>query len=171
MRLAIIRQIHRVKALQADRAEQEERARRAALEAAATAVETARSTLESWREEMPRRQAAIYDAIIGQLVSLEELEACKARVAELRVHETLLADRLREAEVAAKAAREALEEASQKLALARRAVSKFDDLVATLKAAELVEAEAKEDAELEEAAEVGHRAGKGEAEDEWNEAA
>lgn len=171
MKLAVIRQVHRVKALQADRAEQEERARRAALEAAAVAVETARATLEQWREEMPRRQAAIYDAIIGKLVDLEALDACKAKVAQLRTHETLLGERVREAETAAKAAREALEAAGRKLALARRAVSKFDDLVATLKAAALLEAEAKEDAELEEAAEVGHRAGKGEDGDEWDEAA
>ncbi|CCB66682.1 YscO family type III secretion system apparatus protein [Hyphomicrobium sp. MC1] len=171
MKLAVIRQVQRVKVLQADRAEQEERARRAGLEAAAAAVETARANLERWREEMPRREAAIYDAIIGKLVDLEALDACKARVVELREHEALLAKRLQDAEGAATAAREALEFASQKLAHARRAVSKFDELVATLRAAELLDAEAKEDAELEEAAEAGHRVSKEGNEDEWDKAA
>lgn len=159
MKLDVIRQVQRVKTVQADRAEQEERARRTALEAAARAVETARATLLDWREEMPRRETAIYDTVIGKLVDLDALDMCKARVVELRAQETLLAERLSETEAAASAARDALDVAHRALAHARRAVTKFDDLVGVLKAAALLEAEAREDAELEESAEVGHRAG------------
>jgi type III secretion protein O len=173
VKLDVVRQLQRVKMLHADRAEQEERARRAALDAAVAGVETAREALAAWREEMPRRLAAIYDAVIGRIVTLEELDACKARALELRAHEAVLAQRVTEAEAAAKKALEALQAARARLDAARRAVTKFDDLVATLRASALAEAERKEDSELEEAAETGHRGRAEDAEDGdgWSEAA
>ena len=159
MNLDVVRQVHRVKMLHANRAEQEQRARKAALEAALAAAESARRELAGWREEMPRRQAAIYDAIIGKAVALDELEVCKARVADLREHERLLEARLAEAEQAARAAAEALDAAVARLDHARRAVTKFEDVVAALRRLAALESERKEDAELEEAAEVGYRSG------------
>lgn len=175
MNLDVVRQVHRVKTLHADRAEQEQRARKAALEAALAAADAARRELAGWREEMPRRQAAIYDSIIGKVVGLDALETCKARVADLREHERLLESRLSEAEQAARAATEALDAATARLDQARRAVTKFEDLVAALRRVAALEAERKEDSELEEAAEAGHRSGSAgdreEGSDGWDQAA
>jgi len=154
MKLQTIRQVELVKRRHEERAELLLRARDAVLEAALTRAETARQELRTWCDEMPARQAAIYDAIIGQLIDLEGLEACQAAVAALRAHESVLAAKLSDAEAAAQRARASRAEAETGLSTARLALSKFVDLVAVLQKAEVTEASLRADAELDEVAET-----------------
>lgn len=172
MNLDTIRQVEQVKRRHEERADQDFRARHAALDSALAAADAARQALATWRAEMPARQAAIYDAIIGQLLDREGLEACQAAVAGLRAHESVLAAQLNEAEAVARRARDARAEAEAALAAARRAVTKFTDLVAVLQQAQAAEAMLRADAELDEIAETRpHGQDPEGGGDEWHQAA
>lgn len=150
MNADVIRPLLRIKTLRADRAEEEHRRRRAQLNAAIAAAAEAERVLGTWREEMPRREAAIYDEVLGRVVSLEELDAVNERVVQLREHERLLQERLGEAQAAVREAAKAADDAAAQSAQARRDVSKFEEIVAMLRQAGLAEAERREELELEE---------------------
>jgi type III secretion protein O len=156
MNLALSRELRRVKRLHADRAEEEARSRRVALEAAIAAATAAYETLQDWRADMPRKTAAIYATVIGQVVPRGALEEVTQRALALREHEQLLETRLLEARKAVKTAEEARAASEVALQAARRKLQKFDDIVETLQQLALIEAERREDAELEEAAERVH---------------
>jgi type III secretion protein O len=153
MSLQIIRRLREVKRLRADRAEQELRRARARLTQAEAAVAEARRVLAAWIEEMPRRTAAIYDAVIGKELDLEDLDELKRRVIALSEQQRLLEHRVQEMEGDARKARDGVTTAEANMTKARRALGKFDELVEVLRKAELIETEKREDAELEEAAE------------------
>lgn len=169
-----IRPLLRIKTLRADRAEDEARRRRAAYHVALAAVETAQRTVEEWRADMPRKQAAIYDEVIGRVVNLEALDDVQERLVQLREHERLLQERVAEAQQAARDAGKAADEAAAISAQARRNVSKFEEIVDMLRRANLAEAEHREDLELEEFAKAaGSNGGEDESgdNDEWDYAA
>jgi type III secretion protein O len=150
MNADVIRPLLRIKTLRADRAEDEHRQRRAVYNAALAAAETAQQTLEEWRADMPRKEAAIYDEVIGRVVDLEALDAVQERLVQLREHERLLQQRVIDAQAAARDALKAADEAAALSAQARRNVSKFEEIVDMLRRADLAEAERREDLELEE---------------------
>jgi type III secretion protein O len=153
MNLELIRSIRRVKSLRADRAEEELRWRRAALAAQIAAVAEAQRLLVEWRADIPRRQAAIYDTVIGHIVDVEDLDAVKVQVIALREHEQVLQERLGEAQRSVREAEAAVQAAEAAAQEARRNLAKFDDLIDGLQRAEALLSERREDAELEEASE------------------
>ncbi|MEJ0017891.1 MAG: YscO family type III secretion system apparatus protein [Acetobacteraceae bacterium] len=110
MNADVIRPLLRIKTLRADRAEEEYRRRRAVYNATLAAIDTAKHTLEDWRADMPRKETAIYDEVLGRVVDLETLDAVKERVVQLREHERLLDKRMRDAQEAAREAGKAADE-------------------------------------------------------------
>lgn len=150
MNADVIQPLLRIKKLRADRAEDEHRLQVARYNAALAEVETANRTLAEWRSDMPCKEAAIYDEIIGRLVDLDALDAVRQQVVQLREHERLLQQRLLDQQEAARAAGKVADEAAATAARARRDVSKFEEVVHTLQLASLAEAERREDLELEE---------------------
>ena len=158
MSLVTIRRLRAVKRLRAERAEQEQRCAQARFVQAEAAVTAARQVLAEWVEEMPCRSAAIYDAAIGRDLDRDGLEDLRRRVVALSEHRRVLEHRVAEAAAAARKAHEAVRAAAAALAAARRAVGKFDELVEVLQRADRLEADRREDAELEEAAERNARA-------------
>jgi type III secretion protein O len=157
MSLPVVRSLRRVKQLRADRAEQEMRRARALAVQAEGAVAEAKRRLAEWIEEMPRRSAALYDEVLGTQLDRDGLEALNRRVVALSEHRQLLEHRVKEAEKALQEARAAAAKAEAHFAAAQRAVSKFDELIEVLRKAAVLEAERKEDSELEEAAETRRR--------------
>ncbi|MBS0643367.1 MAG: YscO family type III secretion system apparatus protein [Acetobacteraceae bacterium] len=167
-----IRPLLRIKQLRADKAEDEHRLRLAQHRAALAEVEAANQALEAWRADMPVKQAAIYDAVIGRVVDLNALDTVQERLIALREHERVLQQRLLELQKAAQQAAAAADEARTRAAEARRNVSKFEEVVDVLRRASLAEAERREDSELEEFARAsGGDDGDDEGNDEWGDAA
>jgi hypothetical protein len=158
MSLETVRQLRQVKRLRADRAEQALRRARAGLAQAEAAVGEAKRVLGEWIAEMPRRAAAIYDAAIGdaaagQTLDREGLEGLKRKVIALSEHRLVLERRVQEAVAAARQAQDGVTAAEAEALKARRVLGKFDELVEVLRRAEFLEAERREDAEMEEASE------------------
>lgn len=153
MSLVVVRNLRRVKQLRANRAEQDLVRARACATQAENALAAGRQALRHWIEDMPRRTDAIYADAVGQVLDRDGLDALAARVVALRERRQALELRCKEQEAAVQAARAALEAAARAAALAQRALRKFDELVDTLQRAAVLEAERREDAELEEAAE------------------
>ena len=149
MNLAIGGQLLRIKMFRRERAEQEQRARLAAMQAAMAVVATASGALAAWRVERPRREEALYDALIGRIVRSAEMEGVRIDVVLLRDRERLLEQRLGEAEAAARKAREARAAADAAALHAQRQVGKFEELLEPIRAAALAEAERLADLELE----------------------
>lgn len=150
MNIDIVRQLLRIKTLRADRAEDGYRRQLAIRAAAIAAAEEASRLLEEWRADLPRKEAAVYDTVIGHVVDLQALDDMKARIVALREHTQLLETRLGEAREKVRAADKALQDAAAVLAQARRDVSKFEEIVTMLRHAHLMEAERREDLEMEE---------------------
>jgi type III secretion protein O len=173
MNADLIRPLLRIKTFRAERAEDEHHRRVALHNAALAGVDTANRTLDEWRADMPRKEAAIYDEVIGRVVDLEALDDVHARIAQLREHERLLQERLTEAQKAARDAGTAADEAAAVAAQARRDVSKFEEIVDTLRHADMAEAERREEIELEEFAKAGSNGADDESgeTDEWDYAA
>jgi len=171
MNADVILPLLRIKQLRADRAESERRERKAALDAALAAAEEAQRTLAEWRADRPRKEAAIYDEVIGHLVTLDDLDDVTDRIVQLREHERVLEERLGEAQKRVREAQQQLSEAELVVARTRRDVSKFEEIVEALRRAGQIETDRREDLELEEFAKAQARDDDEEGTDEWDHAA
>ncbi|WP_353642788.1 YscO family type III secretion system apparatus protein [Mesorhizobium sp. WSM2239] len=137
-----------LKEMRRRRAEDELRLRRAALDNAVAAVGTALTDLHGWREELTRREAALFDPLIGEAAALIDLEEVNAKMISLRAHEQLLQKRLEEARAKADLARQSREEAYSAAREGWREVSKFEDLVRALRTNATLEEKRAADLEL-----------------------
>ncbi|MES0139411.1 type III secretion protein [Mesorhizobium sp. M0016] len=145
--------VHRIlelKQLRRRRAEDALRLRHKALGNAVAAVGTALIDLRRWQEDLPRREAALYDSVIGKAAPLIDLDEVNAQAVSLRQHEQLLQKRLDETRGEADLSREAREDAHRVAREAWREVSKFEDLVRALRTNAKLEEERSADLELEE---------------------
>ncbi|MER8830547.1 type III secretion protein [Mesorhizobium sp. M0938] len=144
--------VHRIlelKQLRRRRAEDALRLRQAALDNAVAAIETASTDLRRWQEDRPRREAALYDPLIGKAAALIDLDEVNAQVVSLRQHEQLLQKRLDATRAEADRSRQAREEAHSVAREAWREVSKFEDFVRRLRTNATLEEERSADLELE----------------------
>ncbi|WP_164748451.1 MULTISPECIES: YscO family type III secretion system apparatus protein [unclassified Mesorhizobium] len=144
--------VHRLlelKELRRCRAEDALRLRHIALDNTVAAIEKALTELRAWREDRSRREAAVYDPLIGEAVALIDLNEVNAKMISLRQHEQLLQKRLEEATAESDLARQAREEAYGVLREAWREVRKFENLVRALETDATLAEERSADLELE----------------------
>lgn len=144
--------VHRLlelKKMRRRRAEDALRLRHATLDNAVAAVETALTDLRRWREDLPGREAALYDPLIGKAAALVDLDEVNAKMFALRQYEQLLQKRLEQARAQTDLARQAREEAYGMAREAWREVSKFEGLVRALRTDATLEEERSVDLELE----------------------
>ncbi|MBB6413989.1 type III secretion system stalk subunit SctO [Mesorhizobium sangaii] len=148
----IPRAVHRLlelKKMRRGRAEDALRLSHATLDNAVAAVGTALADLRRWREDLPGREAALYDPLIGEAAALIDLDEVNAKMISLRQHEQLLQKRLEQARAQTDLARQAREEAYGMAREAWREVSKFEGLVRALRTNATLEEERSADLELE----------------------
>ncbi|RWP02749.1 YscO family type III secretion system apparatus protein [Mesorhizobium sp.] len=156
-----------LKEMRRRRAEDALRLRHAALDSAVAAVETALTALHGWREDLTRREAALYDPLIGEAAALIDLEEVKAKMISLREHEQLLQKGLEEARSKADLARQAREEAYSAGRKAWREVSKIEDLLRALRTNAALEEKRAADLELDDFAQRRNSLGRKQNDNLW----
>ncbi|MDK1378210.1 MULTISPECIES: YscO family type III secretion system apparatus protein [unclassified Sinorhizobium] len=136
-----VHQLLELKQLRRRRAEETLQVRHSALGKAAAAVDTALMELRTWQQERPRREAALYDALIGETVAVSDLEEVKAKIASLHEYEQLLERRLEAVLTEGHQRLQAREEAHKAARDANREAVKFENLVRSLHAGDTAEEE------------------------------
>ncbi len=146
----VIQQIVDVKERREDRAQEEVRRRRLALEDAARRVEQRRQELQDYKTWRVRREVELWDEIETRVVKLRDIEDLKTDIGLLRGREQVLAEKVVEADKARNDANTALTQAIGVLDAAARARQKFEDLADWLEAEHRAYLERVEEIELEE---------------------
>lgn len=146
----VIQRIVDVKERREDRAQEDVRRRRLALEDAARRLEQRRKELDEYRVWRVRRETELWDGIERRTVKLRDIEDLKLDIGLLRGREQLLAEHVVEAEKARSDANTALNEAVAVLEAATRNRQKFEDLADWLEAESRAYRERMEELELEE---------------------
>ncbi|HMR29948.1 MAG TPA: YscO family type III secretion system apparatus protein [Geminicoccaceae bacterium] len=146
----VIQQIVDVKERREERAQEEVRRRRLALEDAARRVEQRRQELQDYRIWRVRREVELWDEIETRVVKLRDIEDLKTDIGLLRGREQVLAEKVAEADKARNDANTALTQAVSVLDAAARARQKFEDLADWLEAEHRAYLERIEEIELEE---------------------
>lgn len=146
----VIQQIVDVKERREERAQEEVRRRRLALEDAARRVEQRRQELQDYRTWRVRREIELWDEIETRVVKLRDIEDLKTDIGLLRGREQVLAEKVAEADKARNDANTALTQAIGVLDAAARARQKFEDLADWLEAEHRAYLERIEEIELEE---------------------
>ncbi|UVK49068.1 type III secretion protein (plasmid) [Mesorhizobium sp. AR07] len=149
-----------LKKMRRRRAEDALRLRHTTLDNAVAAVGTALTDLRRWREDLPAREAALYDPLIGEAAALIDLDEVNAKMISLRQHEQLLQQHLEQARAQTDLARQAREEAYGTAREAGRGVSKFESLVRALRSDATLEEERSADLESEDFAQRQTRLGR-----------
>lgn len=124
-------------------------AARQALAAAEEALTARRRDLAAWEETKEERRDRIYDAIIGQKVSRDQIDLANEGVARIDEEGVLKADNVTRAEDVVKEKTEAAEVARANLNLATKNRMKIDEHRAVWLAEEAKEQEARAEGELE----------------------
>ncbi|WEX91746.1 type III secretion protein (plasmid) [Sinorhizobium garamanticum] len=127
-----VHRLFELKELRRRRAEHALRVRHTTLDNAVRAIGIASTNLRRWRQDLPRRELALYEPLIGKTAALTDLEAVNAQMVSLRQYEQLLGKRIEKAQAEADLARQEREEAYSVVREAWREVSKFEDLIRTL---------------------------------------
>ena len=146
----VIQRIVDVKERREDRAQEDVRRRRLALEDAARRLEQRRKELDEYRVWRVRREIELWDGIERRTVKLRDIEDLKLDIGLLRGREQLLAEHVVEAEKARSDANTALNEAVAVLEAATRNRQKFEDLADWLEAESRAYRERMEELEVEE---------------------
>ncbi|HET6468612.1 MAG TPA: YscO family type III secretion system apparatus protein [Geminicoccaceae bacterium] len=146
----VIGRIVDVKEMREDRAGDELRRCRMALETAARRVEQSRRELADYQAWRVRRENEMFDAIEQKLVRLRELEDLKTDIGLLRGKEQVYHEKILEAEKARQDAHQAVGTAENALELAVKARQKFEELADWLDAEARAYRERVEELELEE---------------------
>jgi type III secretion protein O len=146
----VIQRIVDVKERREDRAQEEVRRRRLALEDAARRLEQRRKELDDYKVWRVRREIELWDEIERRTVKLRDIEDLKLDIGLLRGREQVLAERVVEADKARSDANAALTEAVAVLEAATRNRQKFEDLADWLEAESRAYRERMEELELEE---------------------
>lgn len=146
----VIQQIVDVKERREERAQEDVRRRRLALEDAARRVEQRRKEHEDYRVWRVRREIELWDDIEQRTVKLRDIEDLKTDIGLLRGREQVLAEKVVEADKARNEANTALTQAIGVLDAAAKARQKFEDLADWLEAEHRAYLERVEEIELEE---------------------
>jgi hypothetical protein len=146
----VIQQIVDVKERREDRAQEEVRRRRLALEDAARRVERRRKALEDYRLWRRHREIELWDGIERRTVKLRDIEDLKTDIGLLRGREQVLEEHSAEADRVRNDANAALANAVSELEAATRNRQKFEDLADWLEAEARAHRERMEELELEE---------------------
>ena len=117
----------RIRTMREDRATGELTAARQALAAAEEALVARRRDLAEWEETKEERRDRIYDAIIGQKVSRDQIDLANEGVARIDEEGVLKADNVTRAEGVVKEKTEAAEAARANLNLATKNRMKIDE--------------------------------------------
>ncbi len=125
------------------------RQRRAAIDAAIAKEQAQHIIVAQSRATLPAREAAIYDAIMQLAVAVSDIDEIKAKVLKLQedhqAHEDE-ADRLTQIRIRCEMQHD---EARMQYQIAQRNLEKFTTITSDLVKQQLLEAEAQEDAEIE----------------------
>ena len=132
-----------------DRATGELTAARQALMAAEEALSARRRDLAEWEETKEERRDRIYDAIIGQKVSRDQIDLANEGVARIDEEGVLKADNVKRAEGVVKEKTDAAEVARANLNLATKNRMKIDEHRAVWLAEDAKAQEARAEGELE----------------------
>ena len=132
-----------------DRATGELTAARQALAAAEEALLARRHDLAEWEETKEARRDRIYDAIIGQKVSRDQIDLANEGVARIDEEGVLKADNVTRAEGVVKEKTEAAEVARANISLATKNRMKIEEHRAVWLAEDAKEQEARAEGELE----------------------
>lgn len=146
----VIQQIVDVKERREDRAQEDVRRRRLALEDAARRVEQRRKDLEDYKVWRVKRETELWDEIERRIVKLRDIEDLKTDIGLLRGREQVMVEQVVEAEKARSEANAALLEAVAVLEAAVKARQKFEDLADWLEAEHRAYRDRIEENELEE---------------------
>ena len=145
----VLQPLLRIRTMREDRATGELTAARQALAAAEEALTARRRDLAAWEETKEARRDRIYDAIIGQKVSRDQIDLANEGVARIDEEGVLKADNVTRAEGVVKDKTEAAEVARANLNLATKNRMKIDEHRAVWLAEEAKEQEARAEGELE----------------------
>jgi type III secretion protein O len=146
----VIQQIVDVKERREERAQEDVRRRRLALEDAARRVEQRRRELDEYKVWRVRREIELWDDIERRTVKLRDIEDLKTDIGLLRGREQVLTEKVVEADKARNDANTALIQAIGILDAAAKARQKFEDLADWLEAEHRAYLERVEEIELEE---------------------
>ncbi|WFU14887.1 YscO family type III secretion system apparatus protein [Bradyrhizobium sp. CB3481] len=97
--------------------------RESALDNAVAAVDVARTNLRKWQQHRRRLEGVLYQSLIGETVSLNELVRLKEKIIALHEHQQLLEGCIEKALAVADPARQACEDAYNAV---REAYKQFD---------------------------------------------
>ena len=139
----------RIRTMREDRATGELTAARQALAAAEEALVARRRDLTEWEETKEARRDRIYDAIIGQKVSRDQIDLANEGVARIDEEGVLKADNVTRAEGVVKENTEAAEVARANLNLATKNRMKIEEHRAVWLAEDAKVQEARAEGELE----------------------
>ena len=139
----------RIRTMREDRATGELTAARQALAAAEEALVARRRDLAEWEETKEERRDRIYDAIIGQKVSRDQIDLANEGVARIDEEGVLKADNVTRAEGVVKEKTEAAEVARANLNQKKKNRMKIEEHRAVWLAEDAKEQEARAEGELE----------------------
>jgi type III secretion protein O len=152
--MSMFRELLAIKAFRESKAEGVVRKQRAVLAEATAAREAAEEALERFKLHAIAHEKAMYDALCARVVRLREIEDVQLEVAGLRSGELQHEEFVREAETRRVQQSAQLDADREALRVANRMKEKFVELAQVHADEHLKELERKEDAEMEEAAEV-----------------
>lgn len=144
-----MRALLRVKELKQERALNAVHAKRAQVEQARLDTQRALAVAEEFRLSMPGRENRIYDAVIGQVVDMDDIDGVRARIVDLEKEYTDLKDDWDRARHLEARLEEELLRATEAYRAAVRNRDKYITLVDTMQKEAAEAAEAREEIEIE----------------------
>ena len=145
----ILQPLLKIRLMREDRASGELTAARQAREAAEEILLARQKDLDAYNETREERRDRIYDAIIGQTITMERLDLAAEGVARIDEEGVLKADNVKRAESDLKERKDQEVEARQRFNLATKERMKIDEHRAIWVAADAAEQELRAEGELE----------------------
>lgn len=139
-----------IKKMHLERAEQAVYTARSRLEQSQQAVVKAKQALQDYQRWRVEEEKTVYKKIIGQHVSVPEVEQTRQHVMALRLHDETLIQAIDEAKTQLAAAQRQLEEANEARKKAQRTVEKYKAIIAELQLEADIEQARQEEKEMEE---------------------
>ena len=145
----LLQPLLRIRAMREDRAAGELTAAKQAVSVATDALAARKLELEDYLRTKDERRDRIYDAIIGQAVSREQIDIANEGVARIDEEGVLKEDNVRRADAELKKREQAEAEARAAFSLATKNRMKIDEHKAVWLAEDAAEQERREEGELE----------------------
>lgn len=146
----MLNELLNIKKMHHERAEQQVRAARSKLEQSRQALVKAKQALKDYQLWRTQEEKKAYAQIIGQQVSMPEIEQTRQHVTAMRMHDEVLIQKIDEARSQLAETEKQLEEAVQEQKKAYKTVEKYKHIIAELQLEADREQSLQEEKEMEE---------------------